>query len=96
MPRRAAEVVNEIRKMFTINFLDPNKVRIVAGMSRVVINGEIQRLPGYDSPILPRALTKLEVDLTSLREVKFIRWALDNWSNEAGQWRSIQNKQESF
>jgi len=92
MPRRAAEIVNEIRKVFTVNFLDPNKVRIVVGTNRVVISGEIQRLPGSDSPILARTLTKLEVDLMSLRDVKFIRWTLDNWSNEAGQWRLIQEK----
>ena len=96
MPRNSTEIVNEIRKLITINFLDPNAVRIVIGTGRVVITGEIQRLPGYDSPVLSRTLTKLDVDLTNIREVKFIRWNLENWSNEAGQWRQVKQRQREF
>jgi hypothetical protein len=96
VPRNSTEIVNEIRKLITINFLDPNAVRIVIGTGRVVITGEIQRLPGYDSPVLARTLTKLEVDLTNIREVKFIRWNLENWSNEAGQWRQVKQRKREF
>ena len=96
MPKSNAEIANEIRKQFTISFLDPNAVRILVSTNRAVISGMIQRLPGYGSPILPQTLIKLEVDLTNIPDIKFIRWVLDNWSNEAGQWREIKEKQERF
>jgi len=90
--RKSHDVVNEIRKLFTINYLDPNAIRILYGSGRAVITGEICRLPGYDSPIRPRTLAMLELDLTNLREIRFIRWGLTNWINEGGEWRPIEKK----
>ena len=96
MPKSNSEIAHEIRKQFTISFLDPNAVRILVSSNQAVISGLIQRLPGYESPILPQTMIRLEVDLTNIQQVKFIRWVLDNWSNEAGQWREIKEKQERF
>lgn len=89
MARKSHDVVNEIRRFFTINYLDPNAVRILYGGGRAVITGEIARLPGYDSPIRPRSMILLEMDLISVREIRFIRWGLKNWVNEGGEWRNI-------
>jgi len=96
VPKSNSEIAHEIRKQFTISFLDPNAVRILVSSNQAVISGLIQRLPGYESPILPQTMIRLEVDLTNIQQVKFIRWVLDNWSNEAGQWREIKEKQERF
>jgi len=38
-------------------------------------------------------MTNLELDLVNIRELRHIRWTLRNWSNEAGQWHPICNKQ---
>lgn len=92
MARKTHDVVNEMRRLFTINYLDPNAVRILFGSGRAVITGEISRLPGYDSPIRPRSMTLLETDLTNIREIRFIRWGLTNWVNEGGDWRRVEKK----
>ena len=89
MDKKTLEVVNEIRKVFTVNYLDPNAVRILFGSGRLVLSGEALRLPGYSSPILARSMTKLELDLAAIREVRTVRWNLLNWSNEGGQWRPL-------
>lgn len=93
MPKRQAEIVNDIRRVFTIGFLDPFAVRVILSGGRATISGEINRLPGNDSPITARALTILELDLMSIRELRHIRWQVSNWSNEAGQWRPVTRNQ---
>ncbi|MBN2490189.1 MAG: hypothetical protein JXQ29_05015 [Planctomycetes bacterium] len=89
MGKASLDVVNEIRKVFTISYLDPSAIRVLLGSGRLVLSGIVQRLPGYASPILARTLVKLELDLASIREVRMIRWNLENWSNEGGQWRPV-------
>lgn len=96
MARPAIEASNDVRNAFTANFLDPSMVHVSIDAGKVVLSGRIKRLAGCYAPVTTNTLTSLELSIIHVPEIRYIRWSLDNWSNESGTWQMVKARRKTL
>lgn len=84
----SVETTKSIRTILIKSWLDMGKLKIQVAGKTVIIRGRIVKARADDDPVSGLFIEQLEQKLMNLKEVKFIRWALDDWKHERGQWRT--------
>jgi hypothetical protein len=83
----SVDTTKSVRTILVKSWLDMGKVKIQVAGKTVIIRGRLVKGRSDDDPVNGLFIEQLEQKLMNIREVKFIRWALDDWKHERGQWR---------
>ena len=77
---------SSVRRLFIKNWIDMGKARLQVAGKTVIIRGRLQKAGEGHDPVTGLFLEDLEQQLLALHGVRFVRWMLDDWKHERGQW----------
>jgi hypothetical protein len=83
----SVEVTKAVRTVLTKNWLDMGKIRLQVAGKTVIIRGRLTKSRD-DDPVNGLFIESLEQQLSNTKGIKFIRWILDDWHHERGQWKT--------
>jgi hypothetical protein len=84
----SVETTKAVRTILVKSWLDMGKIKIQVAGKTVIIRGRLTKSRADDDPVNGMFIEQLEQKISNLKEVKFIRWSLDDWKHERGQWRT--------
>ena len=76
-----------VRRIMVKHWIDLGRMSIRTVRGVVVVYGRLQRIPGRDE-LIPPTVESIFYDIRRIKEVKWVRPHLDNWSNDAGLWQA--------
>ena len=80
------DLTSAVRRVLVKSWLDMGKIRLQVAGKTVIIRGRIVKNRD-DDPVTGLFLEQLEQTIRATRGVKNLRWILEDWAHERGQWQ---------
>lgn len=83
----SVDVTKTVRQVLVKNWLDLSKIRLQVAGGTVIIRGQLEKTHdqgGVDGLFVEQ----LEQQLRNTKGLKQIRWSLNDWVFERGEWRT--------
>ncbi|MEN8150227.1 MAG: BON domain-containing protein [Planctomycetota bacterium] len=81
------DLTKAVRTILIKNWLDVGKVRLQVAGGNVIIRGRLARSRD-DQPVNGLFIEQLEQAIRGTKGVKNVRWILEGWEFDRGQWQT--------
>lgn len=82
----SADVTQAVRRVLVKSWLDMSKIRLQVAGATVIVRGRLVKSRDED-PVNGLFIEQLEQQLRNAKGVKHLRWILEDWEHERGQWK---------
>lgn len=82
----STDVTQSVRRVLVKSWLDMSKIRLQVAGATVIVRGRLVKARD-DDPVNGLFIEMLEQQLRNAKGVKHLRWVLDDWVHERGQWQ---------
>lgn len=86
----SVDITKAVRQLLVKSWLDLSKIRIQVAGPTVIIRGRLVKSRD-DDPVNGMFLEMLEQKLKNLKGLKQLRFILEDWVHERGEWRVRQD-----
>ena len=82
----SCDLTKDVRRTLVKAWLNMGKVRLQIAGRTVIVRGRLVKSRDDDDPVNGMFIEDLENKVRGIKGVKFVRWALEDWKVEKGQW----------
>jgi hypothetical protein len=75
-----------VRRLLVKNWVDMSKIRLQVAGKTVILRGRMLKAGEGHDPVTGLFIEELEQQIMSTRGVRFVRWMLEDWKQERGNW----------
>lgn len=83
-----------IRRILVRHWVDLGRLSIRSTNGMVLVYGRLQRIAGREA-LTPPTVEAIFYDIRRLKDTRRIKPHLENWSNEGGLWRPVEDDKDS-
>jgi hypothetical protein len=80
------DLTKAVRRVLVKNWLDMSKIRLQVAGATVIVRGRFCKNRD-DDPVNGLFLEQVEQSIRSTKGVRNVRWILEDWQQDRGQWK---------